>query len=145
MAPFRRIVVPVDFSPSSAEALRIALELARSSEGEVTILHVCEVPAYAYSGMVIAPVDLLAPVIEAAEQRLADLVATLREPRARSALRVGTPAEQILAAAAEAHADLVVMGTHGRRGVAHLVMGSVAERVVRTSPVPVLTVRGGAA
>jgi nucleotide-binding universal stress UspA family protein len=142
MALFRRIVVPVDFSEPSDHALRVALDLARALQAELTVLHVLEVPMYPYSGLGVAPVDLLTPAVEPAEQSLKALMATIPPPGAGSVLRIGTPVEQILAVAKESQADLIVMGTHGRRGVAHLFMGSVAERVVRTSPVPVLTVRG---
>ena len=77
------------------------------------------------------------------DQLLASLRAT--SPGAKGLLKVGVAWEQILVAAAEVRADLLVLGTHGRRGVAHAVMGSVAERVVRLSEIPVLTVRSRAA
>jgi nucleotide-binding universal stress UspA family protein len=92
------------------------------------------------------PVDVVTPLTEAASARLGTLLELFRArlPGARRVVRVGSPWEQILEAAREIGADLVVVGTHGRRGVSHVIMGSVAERVVRLSHLPVLTVRGSA-
>jgi nucleotide-binding universal stress UspA family protein len=144
MPTFRRILVATDFSEASGAALRLAADLARESGGDLTVQHTCEVPLYAYSEMAMAPVDLLEPVIAVARQKLDDEVAALRGrcPGVRGILKVGVPWEEVLAAAAEVAADLVVVGTHGRRGVTHALLGSVAEKVVRLSTVPVLTVRG---
>lgn len=141
---FRNILVAFDFGRASERALEVAIDLARPAGARLTILHVCEVPAYAYVGVDVAPADLLTPIAEAGEARLRDLVRSeqARFPGAQGAFRVGVPADEILAQVAEGAHDLVVMGTHGRRGLAHLAIGSVAERIVRTSPVPVLTVRG---
>lgn len=146
MATFRRILVPTDFGEPSEQALHIALEMARGSGAELVLLHTCEIPTYAYVGIA-SSVDLLSPLAELAGQKLDELLKSLRTefPGARSMLKVGVPWEQILAAISEVGADLVVMGTHGRRGVAHALLGSVAEKIVRLSPVPVLTVRGPSA
>jgi nucleotide-binding universal stress UspA family protein len=104
-------------------------------------VHVCEAPALPPAGPI--PYESLAPLAARAQEPLEDLLASLRRACAETTglVKLGRAADEILAAAAEIHADLVVMGTHGRRGLAHAVMGSVAERVVRASPVPVLTVR----
>jgi nucleotide-binding universal stress UspA family protein len=143
VATFHRILIPTDFSEPSEQALRIALEMARGAGADVVLLHICEIPTYAYVGIA-TPVDLLSPLAELAGQKLDELLKSLRTgfPGARSVLKVGVPWEQILATISEVGADLVVMGTHGRRGVAHALLGSVAEKIVRLSPVPVLTVRG---
>ena len=143
MAIFNHIIVPTDFSETSQHALDIAIEIARESGGELTVMHTTEVPVYAYSDMAYAPVDLLSPIAKVAEERLRALVESVRQrhPGARGVLKVGVPWEQIMASVAEVQADLIVMGTHGRRGVAHALLGSVAEKVVRVSQVPVLTVR----
>jgi len=139
---FRNILVATDFAAASSRALELALELARAGKATVTILHVLEIPPYAYTEIGLSPVDLLAPVAEVAEQRLDELVATTRARHAdvTGAFRVGSPHEQVLAVAAERGSDLVVMGTHGRRGLAHAALGSEAEKVVRLCQVPVLTV-----
>ena len=143
MATFQRILVPIDFGEASDRALQLAVELAGDSEAELTVLHVCEIPIYAYGDMPVAPVDLLSPLADLARKRLDSLLASLRDqvPNVRGMLKLGAPWQEILAAASELGADLVVMGTHGRRGLAHALLGSVAEKVVRLSPVPVLTAR----
>jgi nucleotide-binding universal stress UspA family protein len=143
MALFKHILVPTDFGDPSQQALEIALELGRTLGAELTIMHTCEIPVYAYPGMAVAPMDLLSPIEDAAGKKLDDLVSTLSQ-RCRSCkgvLKVGIPWQEILEVVNETQADLVVMGTHGRRGVTHALLGSVAERIVRMSPVPVLTVR----
>ena len=101
-------------------------------------------PTYAYDGMAPMPGDMLTPVIEATEQMLAQALAEVRTqiPGASSVLRMGRAADEIDTVIRDTHADLVVMGTHGRKGVRHLLLGSVAEKIVRTSTVLVLTVRG---
>ena len=143
MALFRRILVPTDFSDCSQQALALAIEMARDWGADLTLIHTCEVPAYAYSELSLAPADLLTPMAEVAQAKLDELVRTVREqcPGVRGVLKLGVPWEQILNAAGEVAADLVVIATHGRRGVAHALVGSVTEKVVRYSPVPVLTVR----
>jgi len=148
MATFHRILVATDFAEPSQRALELAIEMARAGEaGEIVVVHACEIPTYAYTGTELAPIDLLGPFIEVAQQKLDDLVASIRArvPNARGVLKIGVPWEQILAAAGEVGADLVVVGTHGRRGAAHVLLGSVAEKVVRLSPIPVLTARGAVA
>lgn len=99
------------------------------------------------AGMAVMPgADLLSPAEAEAQKALDGLVGSVagRKAPCRAVLRVGVAWQEILAAAALAGSDLVVMGTHGRRGLAHALLGSVAEKVVRLCPVPVLTVRGGA-
>lgn len=141
MFVFKHVLVATDFSEASSFALELATSMARQSGAALTVVHACEVPIYPEA---IPPADLLTPITAAAGRRLDGVVDGLRDrvPGAVPLLRVGAPWEEILAAAAEVGADLVVVGTHGRRGIAHAVLGSVAERVVRLSPVPVLTVRG---
>jgi nucleotide-binding universal stress UspA family protein len=132
--PIDRILVATDFSLCSLGALEYADRLARKLDAELLVLHAEGIPV---TGPESAD-DLHA----AAEHELARTVRYLHGTglRARSVLRPGPPVEEILHAAATEEASLIVMGTHGRRGVAHLVMGSVAERVVRSAPCPVLTV-----
>jgi nucleotide-binding universal stress UspA family protein len=143
MPDFKHVLVPTDFSESSRAALDMAVDLATRYGAALTIVHTCEIPAYAYTPIGAVPIDLLTPVQEAARRALEAMLDGLRSrvPTAQAVLRLGAPAEEILAAAADARADLIVMATHGRRGFSHLLLGSVAERVVRTSSIPVLTVR----
>lgn len=144
MPTFRHILAATDFSETSARAVELARAMAAESGARLTVVHVCEVPADLQGGAI--PYDLLVPAARAAQARVDEVVESLRGacPGAQALVKMGVAWEQILAVAAEARADLIVLGTHGRRGFAHAMMGSVAERVVRLSPVPVLTVRAGA-
>ena len=136
---FRHILVPTDFGDAAERARTVALELARRFDARVTLVHVWTVPSAVYGEGLAWPTDDL----EAAAQRALDaaLAASVAVyPATKAVLRVGVPFERILETAKDLGADLLVMGTHGRRGIAHLVLGSVAEKIVRLSPVPVLTV-----
>jgi nucleotide-binding universal stress UspA family protein len=137
MPQIARILVAVDFSPGSQQALDLAGEVARRFAAEVAVLHVDEALS------VIPGSDLAETRRVAAEHALEDATAELRrkDVRARPILRSGLATIEIVEAAHAEHADLVVLGTHGRTGLAHVLLGSVAERVVRTAPCPVLTVR----
>jgi nucleotide-binding universal stress UspA family protein len=131
-----RILVPIDFSPGSDEALAHARELARGLDADVLVLHVS-------AAMGSLPGSALARrERRAAERRLDAAVGALRAAgvRADRTVRGGMPAEQILRTAATQQVDLIVMGTHGRRGVARLLLGSVAEEVAARARCPVLTV-----
>jgi nucleotide-binding universal stress UspA family protein len=141
MATFKHILAATDFSDASRRALGLARSMAAESGARLTVVHVCEVPGFGKKGPI--PYDVVTPVAKEAQERIDELLPYLQRasPGADVLVKFGAPAEQILAVAGEVHADLVVLGTHGRRGVAHAFLGSVAERVVRVSPVPVLTVR----
>jgi universal stress protein A len=132
-----RILVATDFSLCSLTALEYAEELARRFGADLLLLHVEEVG--------LGGVEMTAATHAAAERGLARAVGRLREDRleARGLLRAGAPADEILKAADAERASLIVLGTHGRKGVAHMLLGSVAEHVVRGAPCPVLTVRDG--
>ena len=140
MSVFKHVLVATDLTEASAPAVELAISIARHLGAALTVVHACEVPLLPEG---LPPVDYVTPLTTAAGARLDALLDGLRPrcPDVRRALRIGPPWEEILAAAVEAGADLVVVGTHGRRGLAHAMLGSVAERVVRLSPVPVLTVR----
>lgn len=138
---YKHILVPVDFSESSRHALELGIELATTFKASLTLIHVWEIPTYPYMELVPTNIDYLTPVENAAKAKLAETVAEIeaRLPGVKSLLKVGNPWEQILTAIAGHGIDLVVMGTHGRRGLSHVLLGSVAEKIVRLSPVPVLT------
>ncbi len=138
--PTNLILVPVDFEAASTKALQIAKDLAARLGGEVVIAHVYQLPVYTYPGLEpsIMP-GFHAEVTSAAERAVSALAQ--QEGNLRAVLRQGDPATEILAAAEELKASMIVMGTHGRQGLAHLILGSVAERVLRKSSVPVLSVR----
>jgi len=143
---FERILVATDFSNSSQRALELAVGIADQFGSELTLVHSWEAPDYSYAAGLYVPVDVVAPIERAAVARLEDATTELKQrfPKAKSLLRAGVPWEQVLASATQTKADLIVMGTHGRRGLERALLGSVAEKVVRMSPVPVLTVHGAA-
>jgi len=140
---FKHILVPTDFGEPSGRAEKLALELAQSFNAMLTLLHAYEVPVYTYPQVDAIVVDLFTPIEQAAREQLDRELAAVqfKIPNAKSILRSGIPWREILSVIDEIRPDLVVMGTHGRRGVTHALLGSVAEKVVRLSPVPVLTVR----
>jgi nucleotide-binding universal stress UspA family protein len=147
MPKIKRILVPVDFSEPSLAALRFAIDLARTLKARLEIVHVVE--AVTYAPMIGSAVDLdkfREQQEHAAERRLAGLAADLRRQRVRcrTVLRIGAAPSTIVDLAKRSAADLIVMATAGRHGVGRLLLGSVAERVVRSAECPVLTVRAPA-
>jgi len=146
MQAFRHILVPTDFSESSVRAIEHALMLATAFNAELTLVHVWEIRVYPYMEYVLSSTELMSSLEQAARSRLDEALLQLKQrvPRAKSVLRAGVPWQEILDASKQLHPDLIVMGTHGRRGINHALLGSVAEKVVRLSEVPVLTVRADA-
>jgi nucleotide-binding universal stress UspA family protein len=139
MLAIRRILHPTDFSDLSRPAFDVACALARDYGAELVVGHVVPLPPPAVvEGVMIEPED---DGLDAHTARLAEFAPD--DPRVRMVrrLRRGDEAAEILKLAEEFGADMIVMGTHGRGGLARLVMGSVAERVMRKAPCPVLTVR----
>lgn len=136
----RCILVPVDFSASSLEALQLALALARRYDARLVLLHVIAPP---HPDMLIDATQIERDVHAAAHERLTRLADATKKiwPRTSRELRTGHPVTTIIALASRTNADLIVIGTHGRTGFKRALIGSVAERVVRHAPCPVLTVR----
>ena len=134
------ILVPIDFEPASMKALGIAKEFASRMGGEVAIVHVYQLPVYTYPGLEPSLMPGFHSEVTSAAERAVSSLAQ-QEGNLRAVLRQGDPATEILAAADELKASMIVMGTHGRQGLAHLILGSVAEKVLRKSNVPVLSVR----
>ena len=147
---FTRILVATDFSPQSDAALDYARAIAARFGGSMHLLHVVEDPRvsgiFGLSAPYITPdaTGALTAILEDARARLAPrLTATDKDWRgATSEVLCGPPCHMIAEYARVNGYDLIVMGTHGRTGLAHVLMGSVAEKVVRTAPCPVLKVRG---
>jgi nucleotide-binding universal stress UspA family protein len=139
-----RILVPTDFSADADAAFRYALVLARKFDAPVHLLHVVEDPLAAgvwSSEIYTAEIaGLQVNLVRDAEQRLRGSV-PVDAGTVSTEVRTGNAAKQIIETARATNADLIVMGTRGRTGVAHVIMGSVAERVVRLAPCPVLTLR----
>jgi universal stress protein A len=147
MRTFHRIVHPTDFSKASGAAFATALDLARQNRAELILLHVLPPPAPLIGDGYIAPAmydELEALARRDAQKQLATLLARAKRARvrARSVLADGVPYDRIPRAARSLHADLVVMGTHGRTGLSRLFMGSVVERVIPRAPCAVLAVGG---
>jgi len=143
-----RILVPTDFSEPSDAALEYAATLAGRLGASLHLLHVFEDPylsggAFAAEMYAPIPADLRDTLLTEAKKQLEDRLAKLAADRFQATADVYTgPTARAIADYAKANdLDLIVMGTHGRGGMAHLLLGSVAERVVRTAPCPVLTVR----
>jgi universal stress protein A len=146
MANLQRILVPLDFSDTSTRALAQAKTIAERFNSTLELLHVVPNPFIPDASPFYAsslPTDFLDELRKDAQRRLdGSLTLAEREQfKARRVVLVGDPLSEIVEHATREKVDLVVMGTHGRKGMAHLFLGSVAERVVRTAPCPVLTVR----
>jgi nucleotide-binding universal stress UspA family protein len=143
MFTIRTILVPTDYSPTSETALVYALDLATAVGASVHLLHAYEIPVYgAPDTAFVATPDTMAAIKGAGEK---GLDAAIARHKSRGVpldghLVEGRPWEVILDTAASVRADLIVIGTHGRRGIARALLGSVAEKVVRSSRIPVLTV-----
>ena len=145
---FTRILVPTDFSPASDAALGCARRLATRFGGSLHLLHVLDdlsVGGTFGSEFYLADSpDMRTARLNDARERLAHRVMPDDRSQVHATPEVifGRSAQTIVDYAADGDVDVIVMGTHGRSGMAHLLMGSVAERVIRTAPCPVLTVRG---
>jgi nucleotide-binding universal stress UspA family protein len=146
---FNKILAPTDFSEDSKLAVSYAVTLAQKFGSEIIVVHVDQPLAPVMVSELNPGLDVSTMNRIAEEGRLLALkeldteTARLRESgvKTRGLMRVGAPFLEIIHAAQSEAADLIVMGTHGRTGLAHVLMGSVAERVVNKAPCPVLTVR----
>lgn len=140
---FNHILVPTDYSESAVQAREVAITIARKFGARITLLNVYYVPAMPFGNPFEWPMgDITRIAHEEMDKELA--AAKAAYPNVHAIVRAGSPGETILSAAEELHADLIVLGTHGRRGVARL-LGSVAANVVRLAKVPVLTTGATAA
>jgi universal stress protein A len=139
MLAIQTILHPTDFSERSEHAFWLACALARDYGARLIVLHVADAPVVAY-GEGVAPPDP-EELRAAAQEQLDRLQALHANIRAEHRVEEGDAVVEILRVAQEAHADLIVMGTHGRTGLWRLLMGSVAEQVVRQAVCPVLTVK----
>jgi nucleotide-binding universal stress UspA family protein len=138
------ILVAHDFGDTAEPALAYAIAIAEKFHARITILHAYERPAYAYPDTLVENFEFESQVQSAAKKALAGLADRAKAAGVELAvmLRQGAPWKEIVATATETKADLLVMGTHGRHGVPRALLGSVAEKVVRSAPCPVLTVHG---
>jgi len=142
---WKTIAVPHDFSESAAHAARIAGDEAKLHGARIVLLHVIELPfnlvpetiVVAASGTTMSVRDY---ALMSARDRLKEIAAALDVGEPYTFVRFGIPDYEIIRLVQEVNADLIVMGTHGHGGLRKLIAGSVTERVLRTSPVPVLAV-----
>jgi nucleotide-binding universal stress UspA family protein len=140
MLPFKKILYPTDFSEASYEALKVANELALHFSAELYLVHVVSPavppsPEFASSVLPLQEESAEKSLQEVAKQRVS------KELAAHQIVVLGGAAEEIIRMSEENKADLIVIGTHGQTGWRHMVFGSVAEKVVRLAPCPVLTIR----
>jgi nucleotide-binding universal stress UspA family protein len=144
--PIRHILVAHDLSDTSDAALEYALNLARPLGARVTILHAYEIPSLGAPELLILATDWTKQIGVVAGERLDQIAASARTSgtAVTAEVREGAAWREIDAFAREGAVDLVVVGSHGRRGLPHALLGSVAEKIVRTAPCPVLVVRAAA-
>jgi nucleotide-binding universal stress UspA family protein len=135
-----KILVATDFSPHASHALEWARSLAGAFGAKLILLHVIDAFSLAVTGGVRAGIDPLSILSKEAHQCMGELKTLI--PDAQTDVREASPPAAIVDVALELNCQMIVMGTHGRSGLKHLLLGSVAEYVVRHSRVPVLTVRG---
>lgn len=145
MSDFKKILFATDFSESSDHAFSCALSVARSFRARLLVLHVIN-ELVDLRGFYVPHIsfDKLEEEMEVGARKMMDKFMETRladYPDVKSFVKPGIPYDEILKLAAEEGADLIVMGTHGRTGLDHVLFGSTAEKVVRKSPVPVMTIR----
>jgi universal stress protein A len=146
MAAVNTILVPTDFSEASRHALQYACVLANATGASMALLHTIETPYVTggYMELYAAPPDYMEKLHEAARVELEQMLTAeeIAKYRVTFAIRIGTPSHEILSYLGDRpEIDLIVMATHGRGGVARLMMGSVADKVLRAARCPVLTIR----
>ena len=147
MISLKRILLATDFSEHARVALRYAAALAQAFDSEVVLLHVLEtvdlLAQLPPTGEAYIPPDFSELQEQHAREQIEKLIAESGIQRVRYVFRRGSAFVEIVTSAREENAELIVIGTHGRGMLAHMLLGSVAERVVRKAPCPVLTVREG--
>jgi nucleotide-binding universal stress UspA family protein len=144
MTELRRILVPTDFTETSDKAVEWALGLAAKLGAAVTVMHAYELPIIGFpDGAIIATPEIASHIADASRAALDATVKRLagRGIAIESVLREGVIWEEINAVAESIAADLIVIGTHGRKGLARALLGSMAENVIRTATRPVVSIR----
>ncbi len=147
--PWRKVLCPIDFSQPARAAMDAAVEIARQVDAELVLFHAYQLPGYTLpEGSVVASPKMLQDLADQAEAHLVDwkgIAESAGAPRVSAEKGIGEPAFEIVEVARELGCDLIVLGTHGRTGLAHALLGSTAERVVRRAACPVLTIRAATA
>jgi nucleotide-binding universal stress UspA family protein len=145
MTPFKHVLVPIDFGDATDSAVGLALSIAQALDARITLMHAFDTSSFAYAAPYIPMIDTQ-PILAGLRRDME----RLREKTLASWAKVdaivceGNVYDRIVEVAKKDGCDLIVIGTHGRKGVAHVFLGSVAEKVVRLSPIPVLTVHPAA-
>jgi nucleotide-binding universal stress UspA family protein len=145
--PYKRILCPVDFDGHSDDALKEAAALALNGGGTMHVLHVLRINPLVDQGAGegFAAAELYESQVSFAQKQIEQILGhPPPEVKREGSTAIGEPGDRILEAATSLNADIIVMATHGRRGIRHFVLGSIAERVVRESKIPVLVVRPSA-
>lgn len=146
---WKRLLVPIDFSACSEGAINLAVQFAREFDATIDLLHVAEAPL-SLPGTDLARVEGVAETVPLRDYVGHDVTKRLESQAMRlrnqglavsTTVAIGDIAETIIEEADARHADAIIIGTHGRTGLVHLLLGSVAEKVVRGASVPVVTVR----
>ena len=137
-----KICCPIDFSDNSEHALKYAIAFAQAHNAALHLLHVVDIPVFASLDYPIMPHDI-ADIAKNAQRKIDDILMETKQLHERVTTKVimGKPFMEIIQYARTEEVDLIVLGTHGSSGIAHALMGSVAERVVRKAPCPVLTIK----
>ncbi len=141
----KTILVPTDFGDAAGAALDYAVELATTLDAQIVVLHAFEIPTVGFPDATLgATAELGRRILDGAQAGLDGLLSARKGARVpiRACVEQSDAWRAVLDVARREKADLIVMGTHGRRGLPHALLGSVAEKVVRTSPIPVLIVHG---
>ena len=138
---YRRVLVPTDFSPDADIALAWARTLVEKTGGTLVLQHSCDLPVILAGSPELDQTSILAAIEKSARERLAELAQSRAGVRVETLVSHGRPDVSILDAAESTKADLIAMGTRGRTGLAHVVLGSTAERVLRRAHLPVVTLK----
>ncbi len=139
----KEIVVPIDFTATSECALDYAIDFAKQVGARLTLVHAYELPVYGFpDGALVASSEVAGRILESAQAGLLAAIERRKDcgVEIRSVLRDGPPADEVAAVAKQVHADMVILGTHGRKGLRRAIMGSVAEEVIRACECPVLAI-----
>lgn len=140
---YKRILCPVDFSDISKRVLEIAADLAKRFGADLHVIHVFQLPATMLEAVYEDPTDMEEEIRQRLNDKLNEFVQKTKKPDVKITTGVyeGVPDVEIITSARENQADMIVMGTRGKTGLSHVLLGSVAERVIRNAEVPVMTVR----
>ncbi len=143
MISLKKILCPIDHSDCSKEALKYAVSLAMKDEAKLYLLHVIDIRSFNDSLVTMSPQIPDKETLEQLRIKLLDCIPEeIRDDMDVEAVVLqGVPFAEIISTAREKEADMIVIGSHGRTGISHMMLGSVSEKVVRKAPCPVLTVR----